>query len=181
MKRLDLNLASVPIRNRKFFFALLALLVILTLIFVGEGTNIYLTYKSNHREIESNLDRVEKQIREVQRIEKKYSSSIEKLEKENKEIVEMINNLILKKSFPLIGFLTSLEQSLPERSYVFSLAPSVNEGGEVSVRFRVVSESVEDLLRLVDNLKERGFQEIKVLGEERNSEGLILSEITLKY
>jgi len=101
--------------------------------------------------------------------------------KDYKEMVDEVNSIIYRKSFSWADFLTSLEKSLPDSSYIISLAPTFTEDLNMKVRFKVVSRGLDDLLKLINNLEALKFKQIKVLNEVTNEQGLLLSEVTVSY
>jgi len=51
----------------------------------------------------------------------------------------------------------------------------------MNVRFGVVSKSLDELLKLINNLEALKFKQIEVLNEARNDDGSLRSEISLTY
>ena len=93
----------------------------------------------------------------------------------------MVNSIILKKSFSWIEFFADLEKSLPDSSYIVSLAPTLTEDSKIKLRLRVACISVDDLLKLIDNFGAMKFDEIQIDGETLSERGLLISEISLRY
>lgn len=179
--RTYLNLATQPLRNRRLFYAFASILGIIFLIVILLAGNIYFSYKGKADDMAASVAEMDQSINKTQRKEKQFSTRIDQATKEYKEMVDLINSLILKKSFSWIDFLTCLEDSLPESSYIVSLAPQLTEDLKMMVRFGVVSRSLDDLLKLINNLEALKFKQVKVLSESRGNGGSLQSEISLIY
>ena len=63
-RRLSLNLAAHPSRNRRLFFVLFSLLGIAFLLVAVIGSYTYLHYKSKGRDVRSSIEESEQQINE---------------------------------------------------------------------------------------------------------------------
>lgn len=180
-RRLNLNLAAHPLRNRRLFYFLASSLGLIFLVVCLLAGNIYFTYKKKAEDMEASLSKIDQSIRNAQRNERQYTTRIQETAKEDKAIVDLINSLIFKKSFSWMDFLSCLEDSLPNSSYIVSLAPMLTEDLKMTVKFAVVSRSLDDLLKLINNLEALKFKQIKVLNEARSDEGTLRSEISLIY
>ena len=180
-RRINLNLATNPLRNRRLFYLFtLSLGLIILLLFLSAGS-IYFSYKSKIKKIDSSVMKIDQSIRNAQGKARQYTNRIENTAKENKGKVDLINSLIFRKSFSWIDFLYCLEDSLPDSSYIVSLAPTLTEDLKMKVRFGVVSRSLDDLLKLINNLEKLKFKQIKVLNEAKNERGSLRAEISLTY
>jgi len=180
-KRIKLNLASHPLRNKRFFFLLCFLLGLVFILVSVLGGVVYFSYKDKARDIRATLSEIEQSRQGIQSEEIKYSADIRKATNEYQPTVEMLNRLIFKKSFSWVDFLACLEESLPDSSYITSLAPTLTEDLQVKVRFEVISRNLDDLLKLINNLKTLAFKDIRVLSETSNERGFLRSEIALTY
>ena len=179
--QLNLNLASRPLRNRKLFYWAAAGLGIILFILILINANLFISYKNKSSAIRASIHDLERSLQEIKRKEKQYADRVEKMIKDYQEIVDEVNIIIYRKNFSWVEFLTSLEKSLPDSSYIISLAPTFTEDLRMKVRFKVASRGLDDLLELINNLEELKFKEIKVLNETKNDQGLLLSEIALSY
>jgi len=158
-----------------FFLGALFLLVSF---FAGKT---FIEYHSRAQQARDSIRKTERMIRDTQRDEKQLAKRAEEVAKSNKDRVEVVNSIILKKSFSWIEFFSDLEKSLPDSSYIISLAPSLTEKSKMLLNLRVASSNVDDLLKLIDNLTALKFGEIKILAETQNDRGLLISEISLSY
>jgi hypothetical protein len=180
-KQFSVNLASHPLRNRKFFFLLFSTLVVLFLLVSFLAGKIFIEFRNESQKVRISIGKAEKLIRDVQRDEKKLSSRIDEAVKGNKSQVDLVNSIILKKSFSWIEFFSDLERSLPGSSYIVSLAPTLTDESKLLLKLRVACSSVDDLLKLIDNFGALKFNEIRIDGETRNNRGLLIAEISLSY
>jgi len=181
MIRITLNLASHPLRNRRFYFLVLGCLglgVVLTFLF---SARFFLEYYGKGRSAKESLSAVESSIIIAQREEGRLSSRVKEASKNDQEKVTLMNSIILKKSFPWTKFFSLLEDSLPDSSYVLSLAPALVDNSRIEMRFKVVSRNLDDLLQLLDNLNRLNFKHIRVESEERDPQGQLISEFSLNY
>lgn len=180
-RQLNLNLASHPLRNRKLFILLFSTFVVLFLLVSFFAGRVFIRYRSDVLDIKTSIRQTDRLIQETQRNEESLSSKINDAVKNNKSQVDLVNSIILKKSFSWIEFFADLEKSLPASSYIVSLAPTLTEDSELQLRLRVACINVDDLLKLIDNFGDLGFNDIKIEGETPNDQGLLISEISLRY
>jgi Tfp pilus assembly protein PilN len=180
-KKLNLNLASNPMRNRRLFLSLSALLVIATCIVLALGGMIYTEYRGSAQEAEREIDRIESQVSNDQKVANQLNIDIEKLNGKHAKDVELINRLVYSKSFSWMNFFSALEDALPESSYIVSLRPFPEEGISMEVRFKVASTSMNELLQFIARLAAKGFKDIQIISESKTKEGYALSEISLRY
>ncbi len=181
MKRINLNLACHPLRNRRFFYFLSAFLGLGLLISTFFSGQLFIRYYLKAKAARRALAKVEASLLTAQREERRLSSRIQEAEKRDKDEIDLVNSLILKKSFSWSGFFSELEDCLPESSYILSLTPTLIDDARIQMRFKVVSPGLDDLLALVDKLKSLHFSQIRVESEDRNPQGMLTSEITLSY
>ena len=180
-KRGDLNLATNPLRNRRFFFLLGGFLGAAILVISSIGVFTYWNYRSKNKTYLSQSVRMEKAIHDANREEKRLSTQIEEASRTYQEKVDLLNMLILKKSFSWVGFLSALEEALPPSCYIESLAPNLRDTNQMEVRLKVVAPSLDELLKLNKNLYDRKFSGIRIISESIDEAGLLIAEITLIY
>ncbi len=179
--RLNLNLASHPLRNRRLFYLILSSLMVALLLVSFFAGKIFVEYKAKAQETRASVKKTDKLIKDAQRDEEDFSAKIEDAIIKYKGKVDLINSIILGKSFSWIEFLSDLENSLPDSSYIVSMAPTLAKDSKVQLSFKVVYSSVDDLLELYNNLKALKFNQIRIISEAENERGLLLSEISLNY
>jgi Tfp pilus assembly protein PilN len=180
-KRLNLNLATHPLRNRKLFFLLFGVLLVLFLGFLGLGGYTYWIYNTKNNNFGRNWAQIEKKIKDTQREERRLTVQIEEAAKKYQGQVTLLNTLILKKSFSWVDFLSALEEALPEPCYILSLEPFLIEDNQMEVRLEVAAPNLDELLNLNRNLYEKNFSSIRIISESTNEAGLLVSEISLVY
>jgi cell division protein FtsB len=181
IKRANVNLASHPLRNRKFFFLIAGALAVLFCVVSFMAVYTFWKYGNKNRDFSSTRIQVERMLERVQREEGRLNAQIENASQKYKERIDLLNTLILKKSFSWLDFLSALEDSLPESCYVVSMSPSLKENSKMEVRLKVASPNLDELLKLKKNQYEKRFTNIRIISESRNEAGLLISEISLVY
>lgn len=179
--KLNLNLATSPMRNRRLFFLLVGCLLI---VFVGAsalGVSLHLRYRSKHGGTAKELGAINQKLTTAKRDETRYSSLIEQKLTDYKVAADYINSLIYRKSFPWMDFFAAMEESLPESSYIISLSPFPAEGTAMEVRFQAVFTNLNELLKFIKSLDSKGFADINIVSESQSAEGFLLSEISVRY
>ncbi|NIM90982.1 MAG: hypothetical protein GTO17_08545 [Candidatus Aminicenantes bacterium] len=180
-KRVSLNLASHPLRNRRLYFLVLSLMVILLLGLSYLTGNLYLGARSKAKEARASISDIEKSIQVAQRKGKELKLKVEELSKKHRGKVDLVNDIILRKSFSWLKLLGNLETALPDSSYIVSLVPRLLDDSRMEVKFRVISRNLDHLLKLINNLHSLEFNNIRIDNEEINERGWLLSEISLSY
>ena len=184
MKTMDtirLNLATRPLRNRRFYRTAFAVSVLILAGLATLAVFLYVKYGLAHKRAKAEVVRLEDGIARAGAATTAFRSKAEAVANAEGETVELVNAVIMRKTFSWTGLLSELEGALPESSYVTSLAPNFVGESAVDLRIKVVSRSLEDLLALVDRLTERNFTRIRVEGETTDERGQIISEITFSY
>jgi Tfp pilus assembly protein PilN len=180
-KKLNLNLATSPMRNRRFFLLLFALLGLSTVLVLGLGGKLHFEYKDLAKEAQKEVLEIERQISKDQKEANELNIKIVDLDKEHSEEVELLNSLVYSKSFSWIEVFSTLEEALPASSYIVSLRPYPEEGISMEIQFKVASTSIDEFLNFVARLAAKGFKDIQILSESKSPEGYTLSEISLRY
>lgn len=180
-KRLSLNLATHPLRNRRLFFLLSGVLAVGLVFVLVLGVFFFVHYRAKGNDVREALSRVKESIDIAQNDIRKYSEKNKTLLQREEKKISLINSIILKKSFSWTELFAKLEKALPASSYVLSLTPSIKDDTHIDLRLKVVSGGLDALLELVDNLNALEFRRIRVEGEQRNERGELVSEISLSY
>lgn len=181
MKKLYLNLASHPLRNRRLYYFLLSFIVILLLVVSYFTGSLYFEARAKTKEVKASISDIEKRAKIAQRLESEFKVKIEEATKRHKGRVDLVNGIILRKSFSWVKLLGNLEAALPDSSYIVSLAPRLLDDSKMEVKFRVVSQNLDNLLKLITNLNSLKFNNIRIENEKINERDLLLSEISLSY
>ena len=183
-QRIQVNLASQPLRNRRFFVSLISAAAG---VFVLVALLCGLTYVRSSRRGESAraaLAKTQKMIESSQKERNGWNAQVLDFSKKEKERIEAVNGIIAKKSFSWVDFFSQLEDALPPGSYVSWIAPLQAGDNRLDVRFKVVSQNLTDLLALIQRLNGLGFKRISVknetsLGSQLTSEISFSHERTL--
>jgi Tfp pilus assembly protein PilN len=180
-KRVHLNLATHPLKNRRFFFLLFGVITALVLVISFAGGFTFWKYSSKNKNFRNSNAQIEKMINAAKREELRLSTQIEDASQNYQSKIDLLNTLILKKSFSWVGFLSALEEALPASCYIESLAPTLKENNQMEVRLKIAAPSLDELLKLNQNLYEKSFTGIRIISEAINEAGLLTAEITLFY
>jgi Tfp pilus assembly protein PilN len=180
-RRAHLDLATNPLKNRRFFFLLFGILVILTVSILFSGVFTFWTYSSRLANFQDNSAQIEKMMTDAKREELRLSTQIENASQMYQGKIDLLNTLIFKKSFSWMEFLSALEEALPPSCYIESLAPILKENNQMEVRLKIAAPNLDELLKLTKNLYEKSFSGIRIINEAMNEAGLLIAEITLVY
>ncbi len=180
-KKINVNLASHPLRNRRFFFLAAGLLVVLVCVFSTLAGYTYWVYSKKNSNFDLTKAQIEKRLQDAQRESSRLTTLIEDASQRYGERIDLINMLIYKKSFSWVDFLSALEDALPDTCYVVSMVPSLKEDSKMEVRLKVASPNLDELLKLNKNLYEKRFTNLRIISESRNESGMLVSEISLVY
>ena len=180
-KRAHLDLATNPLKNRRFFFLLSGVLGVLSAAILFSGVFTFWTYRSKNANFQDNSAQIEKMMTDAKREELRLTAQIKNASEMYQGKIDLLNTLIFKKSFSWSEFLSALEDALPPSCYIESLAPTLKENNQMEVRLKVAAPNLDELLKLTKNLYEKSFSGIKIINEAMNEAGLLLAEITLVY
>ena len=180
-KKIYLNLASRPLKNRRLFYFIFGLLGGATLIFSIYGGVVYSKYRLESKKITAATNRIENIKVNIQSMDNKFTDQIEKASLENQGEVDMINSIIYKKSFSWVDFLSIFERTLPEACYMVYFDPEFMDGASVSVKVKVASPDLGRLLKLINNLNTLRFRNIRLVNESKAENGLFIYEMSLNY
>jgi hypothetical protein len=178
---LNLNLATRPLRNRRLFKLLVWSLVGLMTLCVGLGAYVFVKYGGQARRLKASADQARRVQAEAQREERSRQADIQRAESQSRLRVNLVNGIILKKSFRWTGLFSELEQALPGPSFITALNPAFTNDGSVAMHIRVTSRELKDLSEFITNLTARGFKDIQLAGTQRSDSGRIIAEIDLRY
>ena len=185
MIKININLSSRPfVNNRKFFLITALLLIVLSAV---SYWNIY-RYKSVH----SRRGQVKRWLTQNQ-------AQIEKLEKEQQEImvrlqkpetgefldlVDYINRLIQQRTFSWTRLLNDLETLTPSNLQIVSIRPQI-AGNEIGIEIIANGRSSHDYIEFISNLESSGkFYNVNPIYEDiSKSPGLVgrLINVSVRY
>jgi hypothetical protein len=178
---LNLNVATRPLRNRRLYNVFLRGLVVLLAVLAGSTVFVLLKYGGETGKHKATSAEARALQAEAQREDRRLAADIRKATDLSRLRVELVNGIILKKSFLWTGLFSELEKALPGPSYITAMIPAFTADGSVALHIRVTSRSLDDLMAFITNITARGFKDIKVGGEQRTDEGRLIAEIDLRY
>jgi Tfp pilus assembly protein PilN len=178
---LNLNLATRPRRNRRFYLLLSRGLAVLLVIFAGLAALVVLKFGGESSRLKTAIAETRRLEQDAGREENRLTADIRAEEKLSRGRIDLVNGIILKKTFSWTSLFSELEAALPGPSYITSLTPNFTAEGAVALHLRVTSRDLDDLRTLIDNLNARGFKNIQVFGETRADDGRLITEISLTY
>jgi len=179
--RLNLELATHPVRNRRLFSLIFGLLTVLLLGLGAVSFDLYFEYGKKLRDTRAEIGALERKLGEIQRAESQMASRISDESNLSLSRIDLINELIYRKSFSWIEFLSDLEEALPDRCYIVSLAPAPREDLGMEVRIKVASPSLDDLLLLHTRLGQLGFKNVLIRSEDQTANGFLLADVSFSY
>jgi hypothetical protein len=181
MRRLSLNLATRPLRNRRLFSVAGGLLGLAFLVAAFLAIIIFFQFTLKKGAVRARLRAADETSSSAQTEQKRLGNRVKEAVTKDQDLIDAINSIILRKSFSWTDLLSKLEDCLPDPSYILSLAPTQVGDTRVQFRFRVVSRSLDDHLALLNKLQEMKFNIPHVDFEERDERGLLTSEISVTY
>jgi hypothetical protein len=179
-KKMNLNLASHPLRNLRFFFIGAGVLTVAFVVAASSAGSYFSKFKGRADTAGRELARVVLGRETAQREKANWTNRVLDLSNSAQNKVSLINNLILRKSFSWVEFFSLLEEALPASSYITSLSPEQTSAGKIDVRFKVVTQNLDELVELVRRLFALDFKQVSVINETK-IEGQMLSEISAVY
>lgn len=178
--KIRLNLASDPLRNRRFYLTVLSFLGCLTIIFLGLSLQWLVRYRLEAGRLRAELVRLARMEDAARREDKQYSARVASFSRELTAELNQTNSVIQLKSFPWSDFFFRLEKSLPAGCYLTSLNFSSSTSPGLQIRMKLVSPDFSSLLQAMAQLREAGFNSIRVENEDQSPAGLF-SEVTMTY
>jgi Tfp pilus assembly protein PilN len=177
---LYLNLATRPVRNRKFYILSRNILTGGLVVLLGLTAFAAVKYGLQTARLKASLAETSRLVDAAGQEQKRLSADVDKEEKAGRDKADLINAIIVQKSFSWTGFLSELEAALPDSLYITSLVPNFSGDRTVNLRIRVVSGGLDDLLAFLNNLNARKFK-YWFENESREDNGQLVSEISLTY
>lgn len=178
---LNLNLASRPKRNRRLYAALTGLLAVLLVGLAAGAAFIVMKYGGEAARIKAAAAVSQKTQRDAEREEKRLTADVRKQERLNRTLVDLVNGVILRKTFSWPSLFSEFEKALPGSSFITSFSPGFTPDGALALRLRVTSRSRDDQSAFLAGLLAQGFKDIQVIVESRSDDGRLITEITLSY
>ncbi len=180
-RRMSLNLATHPARNRRLFFLLTGIIALLLSLLLILGVGNVIRYGFRTRSVKAAGQRIDRQITQAQRETMQLEGQIEQAVRGGQRQVDDINQLIYRKSFSWLELLGALEELLPPACYIDSLAPVFEEDADIDLRFKVASPDYKTWEALVGRLYAHGFKDLRLVNEVRGRDGFIIFEMSVRY
>jgi len=178
---LNLNLATRPLRNRRLYNAAVRVLAGLVVLLAGLAVFAAVKYGGEASRIKAASAGTRQVQNDASSQQKRLAADIDREEKLSRARIELVNGIILKKTFSWTGLLSDLEAALPGPSYITGLSPSFTPTGAVALQMSVISRNLDDLGAFITALNARGFRNILVGGEQRSQDGRVLAPISTTY
>jgi Tfp pilus assembly protein PilN len=175
-----LNLASRPARNRRFYLLSRAALAAACVILLGLAAFTLVKYGLEARRLNASLAEAGARRDAAAREERRLRAEVRKAEAADNSEIEVVNRIIFQKSFSWTRFFSELEAALPDSAYITALTPNFSGERTVTLKVKVVSAGLDDLLVFLNNLSARKFA-CRVESDSRDDEGRLVSEISLSY
>jgi Tfp pilus assembly protein PilN len=177
---LFLNLATRPVRNRRFYLLARTVLAVAFVALIGLTAFTVATYGLQAGRLKASLEEANKLITAAGQDQNRLLAEVEKDQKAGQANVDLVNRIIFQKSFSWTGFLSELEASLPDSIHITSFIQNFLGDRTVTLRIKAVSRGLDDLLVFLNNLNARKFK-YRLENESREEEGRFVSEISLTY
>jgi len=178
--RMQINLATQPLRNRRFYRTVLGGLIVLFLVF-GGGAG-YLLVHSTFQSRADNKISAELELR-IQAANKEQGEKVSQtgtMKKNDKDFVAGVNTVILRKNFSWVDFFARLEEALPPNCSITSINPLTMMETNLSASFKVVTPGSPEFNAFIINLITQKFKNISIRNEISGG-GRFICEIGLVY
>lgn len=178
---LNLNLATRPLRNTRLYAVAVRALLGALAVLAGLTAFAVVKYGGEAARLRSASSAMRDVQSEAQREERRLDADIRKEERLHLTRVNLVNGIIVRKTFRWTALLSEIEQALPGGSYLTSFNPAFTQAGGVTMDMRVTSRGLDDVLAFINNLTARGFKNIQVFGDRRSEDGRTITEMSLSY
>ncbi len=179
-RKISVNLAGRPLRNRRFFFGLSVSLILIFFAVAAISAGVFFSSRSREKALSASLAEVRKAAEEARQDRDAWTGQIREWAKTYRTTVAALNAVLVDKHFSWVDFWTRLEEALPSRCVVTQVTPLVARGGSLDVRFKMTCPTLDDLLAFIQGLNGQGFKNISVR-QEAQLGGQWISEIMFTY
>jgi len=179
-RKIGVNLAARPLRNRRFFFTIAGSAAAVFLAVSTLSLAVLITSRSRERSASLSLAGVRRTIESAQSDRNAWTTQIKEWTRASRPTVNALNGILLDKSFSWTDFFTRLEEAMPPACVIVQMAPLVAREGRIEVHFKVSSPTLEDLLTFIQKLNGQGFKNIAVR-QEAQTAGQWTSEIVFSH
>ena len=179
-RKISINLAARPLRNRRFFFTLVGGAAALFLTVAALSAMVLLASRTRESATAESLAGIRKEIAAAKQDRDRWMTQIREWAGTYRTTVDALNAVLIDKSFSWVEFLTRVEESLPGSCFIVYMAPLVARDGAVDARIRVSCPSLPELLSPIQRLNGQGFKDISVR-QEAQLDGQWISEILFTH
>jgi hypothetical protein len=179
-RRPRVNLASQPVRNRRFYRTVVASIILLFALLAIPCGLWFFRASSRAAEADRAAVAADERLYAAERERNDFSRRADALRKSESDLVAGINAVLDRKAFSIVDFFVLLEEALPPGSYLTSLSPVGGAEGRIDARFKVVTSGLPELMSLIAKLETLKFSNVASKGESRLG-GQVVSEIGLTY
>jgi len=179
-RKISVNLAARPLRNRRFFFTLVGSIAVLFLIVAAISVSVLVSSRAREKALSASLAQVNRVSAAARQDRDTWIGQIREWAKTYRSTVDALNLILVDKRFSWVDFMSQLEESMPARCVVTQVTPLVARSGSLDVRFKMTCPALEDLLAFIQALNGRGFKNISVR-QEAQLNGEWVSEIMFTY
>jgi Tfp pilus assembly protein PilN len=175
-----LNLATRPVRNRRFYLLARAVLAAACAVLLGLTAFTMVKYGLQLGRLNVSLADASNRHDAAAKEQMRLQAEVRREKQAQQAAVDVVNRIIYQKSFSWTGYFSELEASLPDSVYITSLSPNFSGERTVTLKVKVVSAGLDDLLAFLNNLNARKFT-YRFESESREEEGQLVSDISLSY
>ncbi|MBM3292954.1 MAG: hypothetical protein FJY82_00355 [Candidatus Aminicenantes bacterium] len=178
--RPHINLASRPVRNRRFYFAALGGMMAV-FVLAAAVLGLWLVRASSRASADAKAAAAASlRSSDTERERLDFVGRADALQRRERDLVAQVNQAIARKRFSYVEFFALLEEALPARCYIAALTPVSAPEGRIENRLRVVTAGLEDLMGLMTRLENLKFKNVMMKGEIQVG-GELVAEIGLVY
>jgi Tfp pilus assembly protein PilN len=178
---LVLNLATRPARNRKFYNLARTVLAAVCLVLLGLTAYTMIRFGLQSGQLKAFLAEAERLRSAAAQEERRLSAEVGREKAAKQAEIDAVNRIIFQKSFSWTGFFAQLEASLPDSVFITApLLPNFSGDRTITLKMRVVSAGIDDLIVFLNNLNARKFT-YKFENESREEGGRLVSDISVSY
>lgn len=173
MKRLGVNLATVPFVNRVAPLAILSAVLGAALLMTIFNLASFAILGAEYRTERKTVKRQEERLQTLQKdLSKKQSSLESSAVAASSEEATLVATLLAQKRFSWLQVLADLEKVKSFGVQLSAVSPQMDPTGAVAFSLRGVANPRSELMRFEQNLfSDPKFREVQLQGEQRESTG----------
>jgi hypothetical protein len=179
-RKIGVNLAARPLRNRRFFFLLVGVMAALFLFAAVLSLAVFFNGRSTERKAAASLVETGRAIESARGDRDAWTAQVREWTKARRPTIDAVNGILAGKSFSWTDFFSRLEEAIPPSCLIVQMAPLVAREGRIEVRFKLSSPTLEELLTFIQKLNGQGFKNIAVR-QEAQAGGRWITEIELTH